>query len=566
MKKLYPILLFLVAFVLISGTIDITNLFNYANQPIPNYINLNDKDNTPNNNAITDAGATLGRVLFYDKNLSANNTIACASCHQQAFAFSDPATLSVGLNGELTGRHSMRLVNTRFAEEVRFFWDERATSLEDQSTQPIQDHVEMGFSGADGDPSLNDLITKLSAIDYYQELFPLAFGDNTITEDRLQRALSQFIRSIQSFDSKYDEGRARVNNNNAPFPNFTAQENLGKTLFSTNPNQNGAGCQACHNAPTFDIDSNSRNNGVVGVAGDPNAIDVTNTRAPSLRDLVNPEGELNGPLMHDGSLTSLMEVINHYNQIVPVPGNNNLDNRLRGGRGGQGQNLQLTQDEKAALEAFLRTLTGKAIYTDERWSDPFDADGTLTIFNGQCATDVALTMSVTSGTQSMEASNTITSTSIISTASVTYQAGTSITLSPGFHAQAGSEFSAVIGDCTTVSSLAENTASTARNATAFTIDTKETISSFTKTAISPLEKLRVYPNPTAYSITISIPTTMNLSNGILLLLDATGQVIQQQRLSSHLMEAQLSNLPAGMYFVKVFDGEQQLISKVLKTD
>lgn len=112
-------------FILVSGTIDLDNLFNYANQNIPNYIS---KDNTPVSNPIDDKIATLGRVLFYDKNLSDNNNIACASCHQQAFAFSDPLTTSLGLNGGNTGRHSMRLINSRFADEVRFFWDERAVS------------------------------------------------------------------------------------------------------------------------------------------------------------------------------------------------------------------------------------------------------------------------------------------------------------------------------------------------------------------------------------------------------------------------------------------------------
>ena len=164
------LILFSLAFITISATIDLDNLFNYANQAIPNYIN---KDNTTTN-PIDDKIATLGRVLFYDTNLSNNNTIACASCHIQEFAFGDPATQSIGLNGGLTGRHSMRLVNSRFADEVRFFWDERAATLEDQTTQPIQDHIEMGFSGTNGDPDFNDLITKLSAIDYYQTLFEFA--------------------------------------------------------------------------------------------------------------------------------------------------------------------------------------------------------------------------------------------------------------------------------------------------------------------------------------------------------------------------------------------------------
>ena len=97
-------------------------------------------------NLITDKGATLGRVLFYDKKLSSNNTISCASCHQQANAFSDVAVASQGVNGT-TGRHSMRLINNRFANEAKFFWDERAINLETQTTMPIKDHGEMGYSG-----------------------------------------------------------------------------------------------------------------------------------------------------------------------------------------------------------------------------------------------------------------------------------------------------------------------------------------------------------------------------------------------------------------------------------
>ena len=126
--------------------IDPDNLANYAAQTVPAYIT---KDNGLAN-PITDKGATLGRVLFYDKNLSSNNTISCASCHQQANAFSDPNTASQGVNGP-TGRHSMRLINARFANEGKFFWDERVASLEIQTTQPIRNHNEMGYSGTSGD-------------------------------------------------------------------------------------------------------------------------------------------------------------------------------------------------------------------------------------------------------------------------------------------------------------------------------------------------------------------------------------------------------------------------------
>lgn len=382
--KLKYLAIFILSFILISGTIDLDNLFDYDSQIIPNYIN---KDNTPINNAISDAGATLGRVLFYDPRLSANNTIACASCHQQEFAFSDTAQLSVGLNGGVTGRHAMRLVNSRFGDEERFFWDERATSLEDQTTQPIQDHVEMGFSGTNGDPGIDSLITKLSEIEDYQRLFEFVYGDATITEERMQQSMAQFIRSIQSFDSRFDEGLAMVNNINANFPNFTAEENQGKALFLTPPTAPvpGAGCQGCHRAPEFDIDPNSLNNGVIGVANNPTLVDLINTRSPSLRDLVNPAGQLNGPLMHNGEFNSIMDVINHYNNVPFDPQvNTNLDNRLTTPPGGpgmppQGQNLNLTEAEKQALEAFLLTLTGSDMYTNEMYSNPFDENGNLDI-------------------------------------------------------------------------------------------------------------------------------------------------------------------------------------------
>lgn len=367
MKKL---LLLSVLFVsLTAATINLTNPENYAAQSIPTYIV---KDNIPPNNELTNLGATLGRVLFYDKNLSSNNTIACASCHKQQFAFGDTARLSVGLNGGLTGRHTMRLVNSRFGIEPKFFWDERAESLEQQTTQPIQDHVEMGFSGTEGQPDLDSLIRKLESIPYYHVLFTMAFGTPQITEDRMQKALAQFIRSIQSFDSRFDAGLAATGNLGAPFPNFTPQENNGKAIFLAPPPA-GVGCQGCHQAPEFDIDPNSLNNGVLATAANPLILDLTNTRAPSLRDLVNPNGTPNGPMMHNGNFQNLQAIINHYNLIPLTPGNNNLDPRLAG----PGGNLQLTPGEQAALIQFLRTLTGVNIYTDQKWSNPFDQDGNL---------------------------------------------------------------------------------------------------------------------------------------------------------------------------------------------
>lgn len=352
-------------------SINLENLDNYANQTVPSYIT---KNNTQGS-IITDAGATLGRVLFYDKKLSSNNTISCSSCHIQSKAFSDGAIASQGVNGT-TGRHSMRLINVRFANERKFFWDERAINLETQTTMPIKDHGEMGFSGQNGDLSFADLIVKLSAVGYYRELFKFVYGSEEITEVKIQNALSQFIKSIQSFDSKYDAGRALAPNEAQPFTNFTAEENQGKNLFLTPPifdtngfrTGGGLGCNGCHNAPEFDIDPNSLSNGIGGsINGGP---DFTNTRAPSLRDVANRLGDANGPMMHTGVIASLQAAIGHYGDLSAAAANNpNLDPRLK--PNGRGQQLNLRSNEVNAVIAFLKTLSGNDVYTNTKWSTPF---------------------------------------------------------------------------------------------------------------------------------------------------------------------------------------------------
>ena len=372
MKKIISLLSIpVVVLLVLAATVDLNTPFNYENQSIQPYIT---KDNT-GSNEITDLGATLGRVLFYDKNMSLNNTIACASCHIQKFAFGDTALVSDGFDGGVTGRHSMRLINTRFADEVHFFWDERADSLEMQTTMPIQDHIEMGFSGTNGQPDFDSLITKLYTLDYYNPLFEAAFGDTMIDEDRVQKALAQFVRSIQSFDSRFDDGRAQVANDAQDFPNYTTSENNGKTLFLDPPPAGGAGCAGCHRPPEFDIDPDALNNGVIGVVGSTTDKDLTNTRAPSIRDILDPNGDLNGPLMHNGSITTLAVLIEHYNNVVQDPDNTNLDPRLQG----PGGDLQLTQTEQQDLINFLKTLTGSDVYTNEKWSDPFETNGDIDV-------------------------------------------------------------------------------------------------------------------------------------------------------------------------------------------
>lgn len=350
-----------------EGVIDLAALPNYAKQPVPTYVWGN---NTPSDNQTTNTGATLGRLLFYDKRLSRNNTISCSSCHQQAHAFGNPAIAGTGVGGT-TARHPMRLVNARFAQP-EFLSDRRAPTLESAVTRPIHSAIEMGFSGTNGDPDFAELLAKISALPEYQLLFRAAFGTPVIDETAIQKALGQFIRSIQSFDSKYDAGVVLASSVSAPFPNFTESENRGKQLFlNTAPNGGtGFSCASCHIMTVSFSNAAGWNNGVITAIG--GGTDFTVTKSATLRDLVNPSGELNGPMMHDGSFTSIAQVINHYAAIPPGIPNTSFP---------QGQTLNLTPQDRLDLEAFLLTLSSKAVYTDPKWSSPFRPDGTITVKN-----------------------------------------------------------------------------------------------------------------------------------------------------------------------------------------
>ncbi|MEN3369597.1 MAG: cytochrome c peroxidase [Verrucomicrobiota bacterium] len=226
----------------------------------------------------------------------------------------------------------------------------------------------MGFSGTNGDPDFAELIAKISALPEYQILFPAAFGSSAIDEASIQKALAQFIRSIESFDSKYDAGAVLVPTVNDPFPNFTENENRGKQLFITDRTRGGASCSGCHLTPHFANSSGPWNNGVITKIG--GGTDFTVSKSATLRDLFNPGGQLNGPMMHDGSFTSIVQVINHYAAIPPGIPNTSFPD---------GQTLNLTPQDRADLEAFLRTLSGTAVYTDPKWSNPFRPDGTITV-------------------------------------------------------------------------------------------------------------------------------------------------------------------------------------------
>jgi cytochrome c peroxidase len=197
--------------------------YRYAYLELPAHVTQpgRSQDNTPADNRLSDHGATLGRVLFYDTRLSANDTTSCASCHVQAHAFADPNPSSQGFHGALTDRRAMPLVNLRYYPRARFFWDERAGNLEEMVLLPIQHRIEMG-------QDLKKVVETLARDARYPVLFARAFGDKQITEQRIGKALAQFVRSLVSSESRYDEGRSRAPSAQADFENFTLQENRGK--------------------------------------------------------------------------------------------------------------------------------------------------------------------------------------------------------------------------------------------------------------------------------------------------------------------------------------------------
>ncbi|MBC8094682.1 MAG: cytochrome-c peroxidase [Akkermansiaceae bacterium] len=341
--------------------------FNYAAPVLPPAFSVNPilgQDNTPLNNLTTDTGATLGRVLFYDKRLSTNQTISCASCHQQSHGFSDPRQFSVGFDGGLTGRNSMGLSHARWYQRRNFFWDERADTLEDQVLMPIQNSVEMGMT-------LEALTNRLAAEPFYTNLFAQTFGTPGITTNRIARALAQFVRSIVSVQSKYDAG---ITNG---FANFTPQENLGRQIYFGQVGNPRATCVACHGTDNFVPGPNINNNGLEFPFVDPGLGGITGLtndfgkfKVPSLRNI-----ELTAPYMHDGQLTNLEQVVEFYNSGVVDNPNLSPPLRLPAGPGqpaGPVLRLNLTPQQKAALVAFLRTLTDPNLATNPKYSDPFN--------------------------------------------------------------------------------------------------------------------------------------------------------------------------------------------------
>jgi cytochrome c peroxidase len=316
---------------------------------------------------ITDAGATLGRVLFYDRILSIDNTVSCGSCHSQTIGFSDKAKFSDGINNQKTDRNAPPISN--LYDDNLLFWDGRSTSIDDLVLEPVRNHKEMGMENMDF------LVTKIKAAPYYEDLFINAFGSPEVTSDKIAQAMTQFVKSMIGCDSEMDRHQFA----GEPLSPLAQQ---GMDLFF------GKGsCYNCHSGPDFNDRGGFTdpffppNGGGFGWAQDIADIGLDEEyedvgmgvfddqlvgvfKIPSLRNVA-----MTAPYMHDGRFATLEDVLNHYN--TGIQRSPNLDSVLKSWDTGEAITLGLTENEKSAIVAFLHTLTDENYMHDERFSDPF---------------------------------------------------------------------------------------------------------------------------------------------------------------------------------------------------
>jgi cytochrome c peroxidase len=310
-------------------------------------------------NPLTKEGIYLGRMLFYEKKLSGNNTMSCGSCHKQKFAFADSSAFSMGIDGMNGSRSAMALSN--LAWQTKFFWDGRAGSMEEQALGPIQNPVEMH-------ETLASAIQKLQSTPGYPPLFKAAFGTDIIDATLISRAIAQFERTLVSSKSRFDQFRSGDQSA------LTPQEQNGYLLFTTHPvpssNIYGGNCSDCHGGD-LQMNNTFQNNGIDSVFSDlglevitHRSTDSAKFKVPSLRNIA-----LTAPYMHDGRFNNLQEVLQQYNAHVarkaplfsPIMGASNTEG---------GFQLDLTQQQMDDIIAFLNTLTDTEFISDTTFSDP----------------------------------------------------------------------------------------------------------------------------------------------------------------------------------------------------
>lgn len=361
-------------------TLDGFVYFNYEST-MPSYlIRLGMKAQKPDN-----FKANLGRVLFYDKNLSKDRSVSCASCHKARYAFSDNVAFSTGIEGRLTARNSMPLGNvanfsahysTINGKTPMLFWDERAKDVPGQSRQTFGNPQEMGMT-------MEEVVARVKAQTYYSDIWEKAYDDFEPTGDKILACLNEFVGAMSCFDTKLDRAMEHtagdLSQSGASIDTlifkdysstdttviintiFSPSEDRGRIIFVTN-------CTKCHSpirpfqqvfSACNGLDMNYLDKGLAELTGNP--ADVGVFKSPSLRNIA-----LTAPYMHDGRFKTLEEVVDFYSDNVkPHPNLNPI--LLHNGD----PNLHLTATQKADLVDFLKSLTDNSMYSDDRFANPF---------------------------------------------------------------------------------------------------------------------------------------------------------------------------------------------------
>jgi cytochrome c peroxidase len=337
----------------------------------------------PDDNPMSAVKVELGRRLFYDTRLSSDGTISCASCHQPGLAFTDGLPSSSGVTGEQTPRGAMSLANIAYASKLTWA-NPLVERLEHQAMVPMfgEEPVEMGLAGKE-----KELLERLRSDEVYRDLFVRSFADADppVTVENITRAIACFQRTLISASAPYD--RYLHGDNDA----LTQQQRLGLELFLSERLE----CFHCHGGFTFsdsvghvgmpvpesgyhntglyNVDGEgaypASNPGVFGISGDP--LDMGSFKAPTLRNIA-----VTAPYMHDGSIETLEEVLDHY-----AAGGRTIESGPNAGDGSENPlksqfipGFVLNSDEKLAVLAFLNALTDKEFLSDPRFADPFVAE------------------------------------------------------------------------------------------------------------------------------------------------------------------------------------------------
>ncbi len=298
--------------------------------------------------------ATLGRVLFYDKHLSANNSVSCGTCHIQSLAFADGKQFSAGVAGKLTNRNTPGISSK--SELNGLFWDARAKNFKDLALKPVVNHEEMGVI------DLKSLPTEIATLPYYLPLFKNAYMSEEITIEKIEECIAEFLKALK----RPNESKFELGNNNNKFSNFNQLELIGKEIY-----ENKGNCVSCHNLSNSFSWVQTENIGLEMDYKD-NGIQNGIFRVPNLYNI-----EFTAPYMHDGRFNSLEEVVEHYNSGIKNHPFLSLGLRQEQFNtkgdfiGTIPLKLNLTELEKKGLVAFLKTLSDPKFTTDIRYSNPF---------------------------------------------------------------------------------------------------------------------------------------------------------------------------------------------------